>query len=192
MLVLFAVHNRENWSLYKCMYYGTRHILDNGFEFSTIIVFSWSNVSMIFVLRLIGWGQWLGHHYPHVGGGVRKSDRIPNTRFHSEGMKVRTREGTKNPRKSVSASKDVNPFTRALEPPFIGRRRDFYIPRLPSNLKNIRGVNMYMNVFYISWFTGLISHNYKPATYSHLKPRLLAPPFDSAHSWLPLHIREDF
>jgi hypothetical protein len=46
----------------------------------------------------------------------------------------------------------VNPFTRALTPPFIGRRRDFYIPRFPSNLKNIRNVNMHMNDFYIPWF----------------------------------------
>jgi hypothetical protein len=43
----------------------------------------------------------------------------------------------------------VNPFTRALTPPFIARRRDFYIPRFPSNLKNIRNVNMHMNDFYI-------------------------------------------
>jgi hypothetical protein len=54
-----------------------------------------------------------------------------------------------NLRKSALASKVVNPFTRALGPPFIGRRRDFYIPRLPSNLGNIPNVNMYMNVFYI-------------------------------------------
>jgi hypothetical protein len=73
----------------------------------------------------------------------------PNTRFLNKRTKVRTREGTRNPRKSASASKVVNAFARALEPPFIGRRRDFYFPRLPSNLKNIRGVNMYMNIFYI-------------------------------------------
>jgi hypothetical protein len=72
----------------------------------------------------------------------------------------------------VLASKVVNPFTRALEPPFIGRRKDFYIPRLPSNLENIPDVNMYMNVFYIPRFAGLISHIYKPATSSHLEPRL--------------------
>jgi hypothetical protein len=30
---------------------------------------------------------------------------------------------------------------------------------------------MYMNVLYISWFAGLISYIYKPATSSHLKPR---------------------
>jgi hypothetical protein len=32
-------------------------------------------------------------------------------------------------------------------------------------------VNMYMNVFYITWFAGLISYIYKPATSSHAKPR---------------------
>jgi hypothetical protein len=50
-------------------------------------------------------------------------------------------------------------------PPFIGRRRDFYIPKTPSNSKNILSVNMYMNVFYISYI-------YKPATSSHTKPGL--------------------
>jgi hypothetical protein len=59
----------------------------------------------------------------------------------------------------------VNPFTRALAPPFVGRRRDFYIPKTPSNSKNIPSVNMYMNVFYISYI-------YKPATSSHTKPGL--------------------
>jgi hypothetical protein len=56
---------------------------------------------------------------------------------------------TKNLRKPVLTSKVVNPFTRALMPPFIGRRRDFYILRLPSNLRNIPNVNTYKNVFYI-------------------------------------------
>jgi hypothetical protein len=67
----------------------------------------------------------------------------------------------------------VNPFTCAIGPPFIERRRDFCIPRLPSNLENIPSVNMYMNVFYISWFAGLISYIYKLATSSHFKPGLL-------------------
>jgi hypothetical protein len=73
----------------------------------------------------------------------------------------------------VLTSKVVNPFTRALAPPFIGRRRDFYIPRLPLNQENIPSVNMYMNVFYIPWFAGLLSYIYKPATSSHSKPGLL-------------------
>jgi hypothetical protein len=83
-----------------------------------------------------------------------------------------------NPRKSILTSKVVNPFTRALEPPFIGRRRDFYIPRLPSNLENIPSMNKYMNVFYIPWFTRLISYIYKPAISSHLEPGLLRHIFD--------------
>jgi hypothetical protein len=45
-------------------------------------------------------------------------------------------------------------------------RRDFYIPKVPSNLRNIPNVNMYMNVFYIS-------NIYKLATSSHIKPGLL-------------------
>jgi hypothetical protein len=81
--------------------------------------------------------------------------------------------GTRNPRKSVLTSKIVNPFTRALEPLFIGRRSDFYIHRLPSNLGNISSVNMYMNDFYIPWFVGLISYIYKFATSSHFEPGLL-------------------
>jgi hypothetical protein len=50
---------------------------------------------------------------------------------------------------------------------------DFYIPKVPSNLRNIPNVNMYMNVLYIPWFAGLTSYIYKPATSSHIKPRLL-------------------
>jgi hypothetical protein len=57
--------------------------------------------------------------------------------------------------------------------PFIGRCRDFYVRRLPSNLENIPSVNMYINDFYIPWFVGLISYIYRFATSSHFKPGLL-------------------
>jgi hypothetical protein len=56
---------------------------------------------------------------------------------------------TWNLRKFILTSKVVNPFTRTLAPPFIGRRRDFYIPKILSNLRNILSVNTYTNVFYI-------------------------------------------
>jgi hypothetical protein len=92
------------------------------------------------------------------------------------------REGDKQSLKVCTPSKVVNPCTRALAPPFIGRRRDFYIPRLPLNLENILNVNMYMKVFYIPWFAGLISYIYKPATTSHLKPGLFEMP---SLTWLP-------
>jgi hypothetical protein len=72
----------------------------------------------------------------------------PNTRITNKCTKVTKKEETKNLRKPVLASKVVNPFTCALAPPFIGRRRDFYIPRIPSNLENIPSVNTYMNIFY--------------------------------------------
>jgi hypothetical protein len=72
---------------------------------------------------------------------------------------------TTNLLKTAHTSNVVNAFTRALAPPFIGRRRDFYISKTPSNSKNIPSVNMYTNVFYISYI-------YKPATSSHAKPEL--------------------
>jgi hypothetical protein len=73
----------------------------------------------------------------------------PNTRVWNNSTRVAKSKETKNLQKSALASKVVNPFTRALAPPFIGRRRDFYIPKIPLNLRNIPSVNMYMNVFYI-------------------------------------------
>jgi hypothetical protein len=51
-------------------------------------------------------------------GGFENRMGGPNTRFPNEHKKARKSEGTRFPRKSVSASKVVNPFTRALEPPF--------------------------------------------------------------------------
>jgi hypothetical protein len=59
-----------------------------------------------------------------------------------------------------TSSKNLNPFTRALAPPFIGTRRDFYIPKTPSSSKNIPNVNAYKDVFFIRDI-------YKPATSSH-------------------------
>jgi hypothetical protein len=76
-----------------------------------------------------------------------------------------TQEETRNLLKTDQTSKVVHPVTRALAPPFIGRRMDFYIPKVPSNPRNIPNVNTYMNVFYISYI-------YKPATSTHAKPRL--------------------
>jgi hypothetical protein len=110
--------------------------------------------------------------------GGPKNGRSPRTqelRIRTANKSTRVAKGkeTKNLWKPLHASKVVNPFTRALAPTFIGRRRDFYIPRLPSNLRNIPSVNTYKNVFYIPWFAGLISYIYKPVTSSHFKPRLL-------------------
>jgi hypothetical protein len=106
----------------------------------------------------------------NVGGYPKIRIRYPNTgeenmqTFKSEAQM--TQEETRNPLKTAHDSKVVNPFTCALAPPFIGRRRDFYIPKVPSNLRNIPNVNMYMNVFYIPYI-------YKHATSSHIKPELL-------------------
>jgi hypothetical protein len=42
-------------------------------------------------------------------------------------MKEKTKNLLKTALKTAHASKVVNPFTHVLAPPFIGRRRDFYI-----------------------------------------------------------------
>jgi hypothetical protein len=86
-----------------------------------------------------------------------------------------TREETRNLLKTAQISKVVNAFTRALTPPFIGRWRDFYIPKIPSDPRNIPSVNMYMNVFYSSYI-------YKPATNLHTKPGLFE---TTSLTWLP-------
>jgi hypothetical protein len=105
-------------------------------------------------------------------GGQKKQWESPNTRSMKFNVQFTKDRETKNLQKSALASKVVNPFTRAHAPPFIGRRMDFYIPTIPSNLGNIPNVNMHTNVFYIPWFTGLISYIYKLGTSSHLKPGL--------------------
>jgi hypothetical protein len=97
--------------------------------------------------------------------GVRKFGRDPRTREKGKWTRSSTQmtqKDTRNLLKIAPASKVVSPFTRALAPPFIGRRRDFYILKVPSNPRNIPNVNSYMNVFYISYI-------YKLATSSHVK-----------------------
>jgi hypothetical protein len=83
--------------------------------------------------------------------------------------------GDRESPKDCSRLKSCECFYTCPRAPFIGRRMDFYIPKIPSNLSNIPSVNMYMNVFYIS-------HIYKSATSSHTKPGL----FDATSlTWLP-------
>jgi hypothetical protein len=109
-------------------------------------------------------------HYTTVGEYPKIQTGSPNTRErNTQTFKTKpqmTQEETKNLLKTAHASKVVNPFTRALVPPFIGRRWDFYILKVPSNIRNIPNVNSYMNVFYISYI-------YKLATSSHVEPGLL-------------------
>jgi hypothetical protein len=89
----------------------------------------------------------------NVGGVSKNPDRTPEHRS-NEYTNVQVwntihERGDKESPKTAHASKVVNPFTRALAPPFIGRRREFYIPKIPSDLRNIPSVNTYMNVLCI-------------------------------------------
>jgi hypothetical protein len=91
----------------------------------------------------------------NVGGYPKIKIRSLNTReesmkaFKSKAQMIQ--EETKNSLKTTHASKVVSPFTHVLASPFIGRQRVFNIPKVPSNLRNIPNVNMYMNVFYIQY-----------------------------------------
>jgi hypothetical protein len=81
--------------------------------------------------------------------------------------------GDKESLKACTHLKSCESLYTCPRAPFIWRRRDFYIPRIPSNLEIIPSVDTYMNVFYIPWFVGLISYIHKHAPSSHFKPRLL-------------------
>jgi hypothetical protein len=107
----------------------------------------------------------------NVGGS--KNRKGPRTRELWKKVCNSRKTGRQRISESLYSPQKLWTFTRALAPPFIGRRRDFYILRIPSNLRNIPSVNMYTNVFYISWFTELISYIYKSAISSHFKPGLL-------------------
>jgi hypothetical protein len=110
---------------------------------------------------------------------VRRNSRI----YARKNLRTRRQEIFEN---LTSSSKSRESLYACPRTPFIGRRRDFYIPRLPSNLENIPSVNMYMNVFYIPRFTGLISYIYKPTTSSHFKSGLLR-----WHIWLGLSLTSE-
>jgi hypothetical protein len=124
---------------------------------------------------LLWWHRELFFGWPTVGANVgggglsEKFGRVPLTRERERVLNmfkhsIKTKGDSESPNSGTS-SKGLNPFTRALTPPFIGSRRDFYIPKSPSSSKNIPNVNTYNNVFFIS-------HIYKPATSSHSKPGL--------------------
>jgi hypothetical protein len=87
-----------------------------------------------------------------VLGGTRKIRittltrvRVLNTFKH----KVRAQRDCDSLCPQHKFQKSLNPFTRALAPPFIGRRRDFHIPITPLASENIPSVNAYMIVFFI-------------------------------------------
>jgi hypothetical protein len=60
-------------------------------------------------------------------GGPKNRRESPNTEVHNTNHTSHEscKKETRNLRKYELASKVVNPFTRALAPPFIGRWRDF-------------------------------------------------------------------
>jgi hypothetical protein len=98
-------------------------------------------------------------------GGLRKFGWDPRTQEKGKWARSSTQmtqKETMNLPKIAPTFKIVSPLTCALVPPFIGRRRDFYIPKVPSNPRNIPNMNTYMNVFYISYIYKIVSLVHTP------------------------------
>jgi hypothetical protein len=106
--------------------------------------------------------------------GSEKLEGIPEHKSLEQEPKSHEELGDKESPKACTRLKSCESLYTCPHAPFIGRRRDFYILKIPSNLRNIPSVNMYMNVFDILRFAGLISYIYKPATSSHVKRGLLS------------------
>jgi hypothetical protein len=109
--------------------------------------------------------------YPLLG--VQKWEGVPEHESFKSKCAIHERQGDKESPKVCTHLKSCEPLYTCPRAPFIETQKDFYIPKLPSNLENIPSVNMYKNALYIPWFTGLISYIYKFATSSHFKPGLL-------------------
>jgi hypothetical protein len=74
---------------------------------------------------------------PMLGVSKNSNGALEHERNNSRHVQVqqwRNRRQRISP-KTAQASKVVNAFTRALAPPFTGRRRDFYIPKIPLGPK---------------------------------------------------------
>jgi hypothetical protein len=129
----------------------------------------------VLLRSLLRWHLELFFGWNTVGanvGGVRKSDEVPEHKS-QEHKSQELRKGDKESPKAFTHLKSCEPFYTCPRVPFYRETKGFYIPKIPSNLGNIPSVNMYMNVFYIPWFAGLISYIYKSTTSSHAKPGLL-------------------
>jgi hypothetical protein len=64
-------------------------------------------------------------------GGVRKSEGVPEHENHKWKHTIHERRGDKESPKVCTRLKSCEPLYMCPRAPFIGRRRDFYIPRLP-------------------------------------------------------------
>jgi hypothetical protein len=98
---------------------------------------------------LSSWWCHLWRSTPLNCWGVRKSEGPPEHESYERRCAIHERQGDKESPKVCTRLKSCEPLCTCPHGPFIGKRRDFYIPRLPSNLGNIPSVNMYKDVLYI-------------------------------------------
>jgi hypothetical protein len=96
-------------------------------------------------------GEAAGMRGQVLGGYPKNSVNYPNTRESSKHVPVQSESAKRLwfPLQIAQVLKSRNPFTRALASPFIGRWRDFHMPKTPSASENIPSVNAYKNVFFV-------------------------------------------
>jgi hypothetical protein len=88
--------------------------------------------------------------YPLLG--VQKWEGVPeHESFKSKCAihEIHERQGDQESPKVCTHLKSCEPLYTCPRAPFIETQKDFYIPKLPSNLENIPSVNMYKNALYI-------------------------------------------
>jgi hypothetical protein len=96
---------------------------------------------------------------------------MQNKRTFKSGM-LFTKEEIKNLLKTAYDSKVVSFYT-CPRAPFYRETKGLFTSRKYPRIQRIFLVwTCTQNVFYISWFGGLISHIYKPVNSSHVEPRL--------------------
>jgi hypothetical protein len=110
----------------------------------TVVFFSrkWINVcvtlsNLIFILPL----------YLSCLLGVRKSYGVPEHKSREQKHANHEERGDKESPKACPCLKNCESLYMCPHAPFYRDTKGVYILRLPSNLKNNRNVNMYMNVF---------------------------------------------
>jgi hypothetical protein len=150
---------------------------------------SWSISVGVFFFNLFCSGTWFVFRLKHEWVpmlGIPKSEGVPEHESHERKSAIHesNEEEIENLRKLVLTSKVVNPFTRALAPPFIGRRRDFYIPKMPSNLWFLVWTCTWMSFTsrdLRGWF-----HTFTSLSLVHTpNPDFWGSVFDLASSWFP-------
>jgi hypothetical protein len=117
--------------------------------------------------------------------GVRKSNRVPEHKNREQERTSHEGQGDNESMKTSTHLKSCESLYTCPRTPFYRETKGLFHSKITLESRNILCMNMYMNVFYIPWFAGLISYIYEPATSSHFKPVLFG---ETSLTWLPVNL----